>query len=300
MAAPAAPKAAFERIVEALGHQQIIAHVDVFNATLLVYDVIINLPLEIELVWKRKWSYLTVLYILQRYIPFFDTAGVTLHHHFGTNLSPHTCTLDYSIAAWSYVVGIVLSEILLTLRVWAVWERSTPVAIGLVVYFLACWVPCYVFLAQFLSAMEFAVLPFPNFRGCFISGGSHVLYLCWVLLMVYDTGTLIMILIPGISAYRRGGRSELVKTVYRDGVVYYALIFLISTINVIIVLTLPADLVHLLSSFERVLHSLLTSRAILHIRQVALGQSTHQSLSSSEMSTDISLSSLAHKVHVNV
>ncbi|KAF9260180.1 hypothetical protein L218DRAFT_962804 [Marasmius fiardii PR-910] len=278
----AAAKAAVEKIVEALGHQRIVSHVDVLSTTLLVYEVIINLPVEIEHIWMRKWSLLTVLYTLQRYLPFFDTAGLVLYHQFGANLSTRYCTLNYNIGGWSFIIGIVLSEIVLTLRVWAVWKRSIAVAIGLVVFFLACWVPCYVLFAEFLSATKFAILPLPDFRGCFIAGGSHILYLCWVLMMVYDTGTLVMILIPGVAAYRRGGRSELVKTVYQDGVIYYVFLFLISTINVIVILTLPPDLVHLLSSFERVLHSILTSRAVLHIRQVALDHSPyghHQSIS---------------------
>ncbi|KAG7089126.1 hypothetical protein E1B28_010834 [Marasmius oreades] len=247
----AAAKAAFEKIVVALGHQRIVAHIDVFSTTLLVYEVIVNLPVEIELIWMRRWSFLTGLYILQRYLPFFDTAVMVLHHQFGENLSTRYCTINYNVGGWSFIIGIVLSEIVLTLRVWAVWKRSIPVAIGLVVFFLACWVPCYVLFAQFLSATEFAILPLPNFRGCFIAGGSHILYLCWVLMMVYDTGTLVMILIPGVAAYRRGGRSELVRTVYQDGVIYYAFIFLVSVINVIVILTLPPDLVHLLSSYVR-------------------------------------------------
>ncbi|KAF9255801.1 hypothetical protein L218DRAFT_304369 [Marasmius fiardii PR-910] len=41
-----------------------------------------------------------------------------------------------------------------------------------------------------------------------------------------------------------------------------------SLINVIFISTLPDDLIFLLTTFERVLHSALTSRAILHIRQV--------------------------------
>ncbi|KAG7089084.1 hypothetical protein E1B28_010793 [Marasmius oreades] len=300
-------KAAFEAMVQSLGHQRIVSMVrlihtpiilnsygtmaTVLNATLLVYDVILNLPLEIEHVWTRQWSFLTTLYVIQRYLPFFDTVGVTLHHNFGLSLSPRICTLDWDITAWSFVGGVMLSEILLTIRVWAVWERKIPVGMGLLVFFLACWVPCCILLARFLSTVGFETLPLPNFRGCFISRGSHVLYLCWVLWMVYDTGTLIMMLIPGISAYRRGGRSELFTAVYRDGVIYYAFIFLVSLINVVVVLTLPADLVHLLSSFERVLHSLLTSRAILHIRQVGTRLSSPPTLSY-EVCTEISLSSV--------
>ncbi|KAG7089134.1 hypothetical protein E1B28_010842 [Marasmius oreades] len=290
-----AAAAKFERMVVGLTHQQIIKHIDVLNATLLVYDILLNLSLEIEHIWRRQWSYLTVLYILQRYTPLFDTAAVTLQHHFALNLSPQYCDLNHKIASWSYVVGIVLSETILALRVWAVWKRSIPVGIGLSVWFLGCWIPCFVFLGKFLGAMEFAIAPFTKFRGCFISGGSNILYVCWVLLMIYDAGTLVMILIPGVGAFRRGGRSELVRTVYRDGVIYYALIFLMSTLNVIIVLTLPPDLVYLLSTFERVLHSLLTSRAVLHIRQIALHSTYPETTPSHELSTDVCFTSMMNR-----
>ncbi|KAF9256492.1 hypothetical protein L218DRAFT_881608 [Marasmius fiardii PR-910] len=192
-------------------------YVAVFSVTLLVYDVMINFPLEVQHIWTRKWTFLTVLYVLQRYLPFFDSAGLVLNNHFGANLSTRTCLVGHNIAAWSITVGIGFSEIILTLRIWAVWRRSIPVGVGLVVFFLACWVPGYILLAQFLSSMEFALPPIPSFRGCFISGGSDILYLCWVLMMVYDAGALVMILIPTVTAYRSEGRSGLIKTVYRDG-----------------------------------------------------------------------------------
>uniref|UniRef100_A0A0W0FE00 DUF6533 domain-containing protein n=1 Tax=Moniliophthora roreri TaxID=221103 RepID=A0A0W0FE00_MONRR len=266
---PAAAAELARKLLNALNHQRIVSYVDVLSTFLLVYDVILNVNLELRHIWGSKWSLLNVLYIIQRYIPFFDTAVMVLHHQFATGLSPRYCSINYRISGWCFIGGIVVSELVLTLRLWAVWRRSTPIAIGLAIFFLGCWVPCFVLLNQFLKSMTFAVPPLPHFRGCFISGGSHILYMCWVLMMIYDTGTLIMIIIPGIRAYRLGGSSELLNAVYRDGVIYYAFIFLVSVINVIVIVTLPPDLVHLLSSFERVLHSILTSRAILHIRNVA-------------------------------
>ncbi|KAF9255738.1 hypothetical protein L218DRAFT_950532 [Marasmius fiardii PR-910] len=205
-------------IIELLSHQRIIAHLDVLNTTLLIYDVIINLPVEIDHVWRRKWTILSVLYIVQRYLPFFDTALVTLHHNFGMNLSVSYCHLNYQIVGWSFTIGVSLSQIVLTLRVWAIWRMSIPVGVGLTVLFLAIWVP---------------FIPFLNYRGCLITGGSNILFIVfWVFMMVYDGCMLVMMLIPGVTALRRGGRSELVKTIYRDGVVYYALIFWSFTIGV--------------------------------------------------------------------
>ncbi|KAK1225488.1 hypothetical protein PQX77_011576 [Marasmius sp. AFHP31] len=84
-----------------------------------------------------------------------------------------------------------------------------------------------------------------------------------------SVGTFIMMLIPGIRAYRTGGLPKLLRAVYREGVIYYAFISIVSVTNFVLILTLSGDYVHLLAAFERVLHSILASRCILHIREIA-------------------------------
>ncbi|KAF9260244.1 hypothetical protein L218DRAFT_834247, partial [Marasmius fiardii PR-910] len=48
----------------------------VVSVALFVYEIIFNLPAEIEYIWTKKWSFLTGLYILQRYLPIFNSAVV--------------------------------------------------------------------------------------------------------------------------------------------------------------------------------------------------------------------------------
>ncbi|KAF9255803.1 hypothetical protein L218DRAFT_1008156 [Marasmius fiardii PR-910] len=67
---------------------------------------------------------------------------------------------------------------------------------------------------------------------------------------------------------KRGERSKFTKTVYRDGVIYYVFIFVCSMLNVIVVGNLPRDMTLNLLAFVRVFHSLMASRAVLHIHQV--------------------------------
>ncbi|KAL0573799.1 hypothetical protein V5O48_008152 [Marasmius crinis-equi] len=78
-----------------------------------------------------------------------------------------------------------------------------------------------------------------------------------------------MMAIPGVREYRTGGLYKLLRAVYQGGVIYYGFISIVSILNVVVILTLPRDYVHLLAAFERVLHSVLSSRAILHIREIA-------------------------------
>ncbi|KAF9258467.1 hypothetical protein L218DRAFT_731563 [Marasmius fiardii PR-910] len=183
------------KLIESLREQQFVSYVEVASAALFIYEVLINISVEIEYIWTKKWSFLTVLYVLQRYLPFLDTVGLGLQRHLGAHLNAADCMLNYQIAGWSIIAGLMLSEIVLTIRAWAVWERSVPIAIGLVIFFLACWIPGYVLHERFLSTMEF-IIPFPNFHGCIIVGGGRLIFLSWVLMMIYDVGALVMLLIP--------------------------------------------------------------------------------------------------------
>ncbi|KAG7089132.1 hypothetical protein E1B28_010840 [Marasmius oreades] len=251
-----------------LSHQHIVTYMDVVSAALLAYDVIIKLDVEIEHIWMRKWSFLTVVYIIQRYLPFIDTMGLVLDHHFGAHLNEHYCTLNFNMAGWCYIVGMTLSQVILTIRVWAVWNRSVPVAVGFVLFFLGCWVPCYVLLGEFSRTGKFGPDPSNTSFGCYLTSHPSLVPF-WALWLVYDSGTFMMILIPGLRAYRGVGRSELLKAIYQDGVAYYVFMFSTSLANMIGNLILPYDLTFLLFSFARVIHSLVTSRVLLHIRQVA-------------------------------
>ncbi|THV01832.1 hypothetical protein K435DRAFT_793043 [Dendrothele bispora CBS 962.96] len=45
----------------------------VYCSTLLVYDYLLSIQEENELIWSSKWTWVKVLYIIQRYMPLGDT-----------------------------------------------------------------------------------------------------------------------------------------------------------------------------------------------------------------------------------
>ncbi|THV01833.1 hypothetical protein K435DRAFT_603995, partial [Dendrothele bispora CBS 962.96] len=45
----------------------------VSSSTLLIYDYLLNVQEENELIWSSKWTWMKFLYIIQRYIPLGDT-----------------------------------------------------------------------------------------------------------------------------------------------------------------------------------------------------------------------------------
>ncbi|EEB92503.1 hypothetical protein MPER_08975 [Moniliophthora perniciosa FA553] len=79
-------------------------------ATLVIYDYIITLPDEIDLIWSARWNLTKVLYLLQRYMPFVDTVALVLHNDFTPGLGYQQCRNTYDVSGWMFVVGIALSE----------------------------------------------------------------------------------------------------------------------------------------------------------------------------------------------
>jgi len=87
--------------------------------------------------------------------------------------------------------------------------------------------------------------------------------------MVLDLAVLVLTIWKGFTQWRRDA-SPLVKTLYRDGILYFILLFTISMVNFILfratTLTVFYDL---LLELQRVLHSVLSARIILHARIAA-------------------------------
>ncbi|TFK64463.1 hypothetical protein BDN72DRAFT_901522 [Pluteus cervinus] len=211
-------------------------------ATLYLYDWFLTIDLEITFLWPSKLSTIKVFYFIQRYMPFFDTVLLVCGFPFVPLVSLDICKRSFKSAAWLFFGGIATSEVILTRRSIAIWgntKRNLYIYLSLLV--LGCWIPCIVVMEGYLRSLTFESFPYPGLY-CFTSQGSHIVYLCWVLVAVYDAGILVVIMISGIRSHVSGcPHSGLFQVVYRDGALYHLYTFILSASNVLVVLTLSPD-----------------------------------------------------------
>lgn len=76
----------------------------------------------------------------------------------------------------------------------------------------------------------------------------------------------------GIFAYRtsrEGNNTPLIKLIYRDGLIFYVYLFCVTSMNIALTLALDNPFVALVSPAQSAIHSVLTTRIILNIREVA-------------------------------
>uniref|UniRef100_A0A0W0FA48 Uncharacterized protein n=1 Tax=Moniliophthora roreri TaxID=221103 RepID=A0A0W0FA48_MONRR len=191
--------------------------------------------------------------------------------HYSEMLSALIVALDHRVTV-SYLddlttAGILLSYIIQSVRIWCAWRKNNFVKVIIIALTIGLFIPDGIALNGIIRSLEFLDPP-PKFRGCIIIGGKNT-YTPWILWLAYDTSASILMLIPGISAYREGGLSRLMRVMYQDGVIYFILMAILSTINIVVMAMLSPDYAFILGPLERVLHCILTSHMIIHIRQIA-------------------------------
>uniref|UniRef100_A0A0W0FSL9 DUF6533 domain-containing protein n=1 Tax=Moniliophthora roreri TaxID=221103 RepID=A0A0W0FSL9_MONRR len=276
-------------ITDAAFKFQIVSYFHVISVALLFYDYILTISMEINYVWTSPFNAMKVLFVLQRYMPFFDTAGLVLLRQFAPNPGDRTCLVYYMTSGCEYTDAFsfgstishlanrdvfrehgVFRKFILAARAWAVSGRQKFFTVLLPAFFVVCWLPSIVIQHLFYKGVRFGQSPIPHLDdvGCFVIAADSYSWICWVLLMVYEAGQSSHS-DGNLLREEPGGRSALSKIVYRDGILYFVYLFGLSLTNVVVILTAPGILIDLLGPLERVMYSVLTSRVILHIREHA-------------------------------
>ncbi|KAF9070504.1 hypothetical protein BDP27DRAFT_1446983 [Rhodocollybia butyracea] len=241
-----------------------VLYVLVSSAALFLYDWILMLPLELDVIWSEKLRPLSVLYVIQRYMPFVDTIALSFA---GRVIAPYE---TYRTEYVSYPVQHHCMDVYYRDRpnrshindahLGTLGKRSQ----------INLWPHNILRGMQDTHLLPRTILPqyipspIPQI-GCAILAGKSMFFLVFVIFMVYEAVILTLILIPALAYFRSGNWSALTTVVYRDGIIYYLFLFVFSVVNVVAILVLPNDL-QVFFSPQRVMHTLLTSRVILHIR----------------------------------
>ncbi|KAJ7729408.1 hypothetical protein DFH07DRAFT_184093 [Mycena maculata] len=230
-------------------------------ATILIYDVMCTLDQEILYVWPRPWSISTVLFVLNRYLPFVDIF-VGLSASF-KRMTLEECSLQNAATAWLFVMGIMLSEGILMLRTYAIWERKPIIFLVLSILALGVLGPTLVLVHLEIASLEYI----PNDGvGCLLSSSSSIVVFGYMMIMVSETGIAVL---TAVKAYRdlRRSRVPWVLKLYQDGLLFYLYLLMISVANTVVPLTAPPVFMEWLAMPQRVLHSVLCTRVLLLIHR---------------------------------
>ncbi|KLO10440.1 hypothetical protein SCHPADRAFT_892336 [Schizopora paradoxa] len=163
------------------------------------YDSIIFISDEIRYIWMQTWSFGKVLYLIARYSCFIDAVAV-VWFEFTTSQASQTCRTAFT-----------LSNLLpIEKRGGVLWDDSLS-----------------------MNAIVLAYLLLIQSAGAVI--GAFEINKSIKTATLTELNVVILSLIRGISQWRKES-SQLVHTLYRDGVLYFAILSSITFLNVIFML----------------------------------------------------------------
>ncbi|KLO12048.1 hypothetical protein SCHPADRAFT_941539 [Schizopora paradoxa] len=238
------------------------------SITLFAYDTLLNLGDEVTLIWRKRWNIGTVMYLATRYLVLVDITSM-LVYLFHDDLRPQTCHTVYSLSTYFAFGGIILAEIILATRTYALWRRSRIILAILLVVHVGTDAPDAWITYNSVNALKFSPSPVPTLIPCLPSVPKTKIFIPFVNLMVQEALMTSLAFLAAVNHWRHTN-SPLIKTLYKDGTLYFVCLLTISTANVIIFSVRSLNIYYdLLVELQRVLHSILSARLILNMRKVA-------------------------------
>ncbi|KAH7915510.1 hypothetical protein BJ138DRAFT_1141486 [Hygrophoropsis aurantiaca] len=244
-------------------------------ATILIYDWLLTLDAEIDHIWSRSWGFVEGLYLFTKYAPFADTTVMILYRDLLSGSNNRLCHITMSFVSVMYVISMTVGEVIILLRTWAIWGRSPVVGLLLVTQAIVVFAMAIIFAVKYADSLLFVSAsdsePIPlQLGGCITAGGSNADLIDWSLFTGMESFYLITMLVHTYPLIKRSWGVDsawFYQVLFRDGIVYYMVLFTLSAINISIVVTQKGIASTSLATPTRVLHAIFSARIILHIRE---------------------------------
>ncbi|KAH6907558.1 hypothetical protein BKA70DRAFT_1427941 [Coprinopsis sp. MPI-PUGE-AT-0042] len=255
-AAAAAAIEQFKELLTAIVHITNTKYIFVAAAVVMFWDMCLTFHIEVQRVWKTRASLGKYLFFINRYIPpiLFIFDGFY-------QLQPNPS------------LELYVSLAVLVLRTHALYQKQWLLYIMLCLAFITCGTMAGIFV--YINRHFITFVPpgsLPGVPGCASECGDSrcrfLLIIFWIPFLILESLTVALTAWKSWTSYVAVGahRSPFVTIVYRDGLVYYAVIMSMSLINLLIWAVAPPTLIQIGVSLLRSLHTTIASRILLNIR----------------------------------
>ncbi|KAF8125267.1 hypothetical protein EV363DRAFT_1586406 [Boletus edulis] len=103
---------------------QLLDYMLVAGTAIVCYDYILTFPREVELIWMKPWSRMSTLFVMLRYV------GLALAILSGI------CTVVFHITQWTKLIYIIVADVIMIIRVSAMFTGARPERIRRILFFL--------------------------------------------------------------------------------------------------------------------------------------------------------------------
>ncbi|KIK56905.1 hypothetical protein GYMLUDRAFT_776452 [Collybiopsis luxurians FD-317 M1] len=249
-------------------YMQWAAYFQMAATTLVFWDYVLTFEGELELIWRRKKTGVSFLFISNRYLAIIAQL-LTTYTHVSSNVTYSVS--KFAIAYW--LIGTSLLQLILTdgivwLCVCALYGNSKRIRWPLLGLLIACVLGGTAVIGVVGSRTKGSAEITPGIRRCTVDTQFHGLWLYWIPILIYETTTLILVMRLFIQYLqnRRAWALNLLRLLLKDMLLYLAVIFASFVTNAVLFSNPDPILAGLVEPVTVVLLSILGNRMLLNLR----------------------------------
>jgi len=232
----------------------------------LALEHVATIPEEIEYVWKARWNFASILFLLFRYT---SLGGITMLTYIIAGLSGplsnYFCKHSIAVLSALAVFTMGIADALIVLRVSVLWRRQRVVLAILSVCFLLTFSTAVVCAVTGSITLVSGAIYVPLVRSCTPTSKPRVILGVWVPGMVFDVLVLSLTSWNACSRPRRKS-TPLAQALHRDGIIYFMILAGFRTLNMFMILFAPFYLVGICVSWP--VSAIVLSRCIMKLRKL--------------------------------
>lgn len=212
-----------------------------------------------------------ILFLSSRYNQLVLIGALFYQSYYPYHLTQVDCLRNEQFVIVMINVGMLLTEIIFTLRTWAVWGRSYMSGILLLAFFLAILAPWIALTSVWFPTLTPSPIPVPSqvvSSGCCNIIKSSVRKVEYAIISAFYVVNAVLVAIPAYRSFiDRISLSSFARLVYIDGILYYVYLLTPSVVNLVIIWGFPPHYSDLCTILQEFFGSILSCRMILNLRQ---------------------------------
>ncbi|TBU58596.1 hypothetical protein BD310DRAFT_1014948 [Dichomitus squalens] len=174
---------------------------------------------------KRRFHYPALFYFLNRYCLLFTMIGILIALDTTVEVN---CQALYTFNQIMGQASSGLASINLSIRTMALWSHDKRIVIPIVIVILGHW-------SLILQGVLLTAIWVPG-QGCVVAGTKNtILAATFIYSMCFDLGILLLSLWKCVVGVK-GGRSQLMTLLFKDGLMYFFIAFLSNLLAVVFIM----------------------------------------------------------------
>ncbi|KAG8794404.1 hypothetical protein FRC16_010533 [Serendipita sp. 398] len=315
------PPSILNPLIEVFWNMGVAKYIATAGIVAMLYDIILTLEDEFEVIWKKKWGLTSVLYLVNRYLPIpallmftyhiaefrgpvtdnlfvcfylsLPLYSLTYRPHHGHEIPTRSCRAEVLLNLILWAICLAISSWLLFLRVISLWNQTKFIVYSVYILFGLCHLVTWTLSGITIGQMYPSIAYFAPVKVCGADSISMGMMpkIYWVIIALECYVFALQIVHHYKHAQFRRQHNlpsfTLVRTLYNDGYVYYICAISLRLFTCLLWEVAPGSLWYAGGQLEFTMTVALASRFHLHLRLAA----------SAPLNTDLSYNPTDHNHH---